>query len=158
VQPPLSSEIIQRFLSVVSRHLRHTVGVEAVLAAIGDSTVEPDTIAVTLDFIGDVRGPMTWVFPESIALELVRRLMADPDPAPELAADGAAELANILTGRASEVLEAAGFRCEFGVPRIVQGEIPPGITMRMSTAGGPIDLILSMSRTRRIPIAGLPRT
>jgi hypothetical protein len=75
--------------------------VEAVIAAIGEPPSASQTIAVALDFKGDVRGPVTWVFPHRIALELVRRLMCDPDPDPEAATDGATELANILTGRAS---------------------------------------------------------
>jgi CheY-specific phosphatase CheX len=107
------------------------------------------TIAVALDFKGDVRGPVTWVFPHRIALELVRRLMCDPDPAPETATDGATELANILTGRASEVLERHGFQCEFGVPRVHIGDLPVGIAVRMATPNGPIDVVLSMAKTGR---------
>jgi CheY-specific phosphatase CheX len=96
-----------------------------------------------------VRGPVTWVFPQRIALELVRRLMCEPDPPPETATDGATELANILTGRASEVLERYGFHCEFGVPRVHSGDLPGGIAVRMSTANGPIDVVLSMAKTGR---------
>ena len=92
---------------------------------------------------------MTWVFPRPIALELVRRLMCEPDPDPETATDGATELANILTGRASEVLERYGFQCEFGVPRVHVGDLPVGITVRMVTENGPIDVVLSMAKTGR---------
>ena len=151
---PLRADVVQRFLEVVVRQLRATVGVDAVVAAIG----EPDdddapTIAVALDFRGDVRGPVTWVFPEPIALELVRRLMADPDPDPGSAPDGATELANILTGRASAALEDHGFHCAFGVPRLHVGALPGGIAVRMQTAAGPIDLVLSMSTGRTRPIS-----
>jgi CheY-specific phosphatase CheX len=114
---PLSSDVVRRFLEVVVRQLRATVGVDAVVAAMGD-TVDDAAIAVAVDFSGDVRGPVTWVFPQAIALELVRRLMSDPDPDPETASDGATELANILTGHASAALEAHGFHCAFGVPRL----------------------------------------
>src|SRR5947207_1866689 len=103
----------------------------------------PDLI--TLDIV--VPGPVTWVFPRPIALELVRRLRCEPDPPPETATDGATELANILTGRASEVLERHGFHCEFGVPRLHSGALPVGIAVRMTTANGPIDVVLSMAQT-----------
>ena len=139
---PLSSDVVRRFLEVVVRQLRATVGVDAVVAAMGD-TVDAAAIAVAVDFSGDVRGPVTWVFPQAIALELVRRLMADPDP--ETASDGATELANILTGHASAALEAHGFHCAFGVPRLHIGALPGGISVRMQTPAGPIDLVLSMS-------------
>jgi CheY-specific phosphatase CheX len=149
----LAPDVVHRLLEIVASQLRSTVGVDAVIAAIGEPTVEPETIAITIDFSGDLRGPVTWVFPAPIALELVRRLMADPDPAPELAVDGASELANILTGYTSAALEKHGFMCTFGVPRVHTGALPGGVTVRMSTTDGPIDLVLSMSGTRRIPIS-----
>jgi len=152
----LEPKVIQRLLSGVISHLRQTVGIDAVLAVIDDLHSAPEGIAVTLDFVGDFRGPVTWVFPEAIALELVRRLMADPSPSPELALDGAHELANILTGRASGELEKFGFSCQFGVPRAHLGELPPGIKMRIATDDGPIDIVLSMSRTRRLPVVATP--
>jgi len=145
----LAPDVVDSFLDVVVRYLRSTVGIDAVVAAIGEPEVPVQTIAVALDFRGDVRGPVTWVFPRPIALELVRRLMCEPDPSPEFAADGATELANILTGRASEVLERHGFQCEFGVPRLHIGDLPVGITVRMATANGPIDVVLSMAKTGR---------
>ncbi|HLL22102.1 MAG TPA: chemotaxis protein CheX [Kofleriaceae bacterium] len=146
----IDTDVIQRFLTVVVHQLRNTVGVDAMLAGFGDRGLSSESIAVTLDFAGDVRGPVTWVFPEQIALELVRRLMADPDPGPEMAVDGATELANILTGRASEVLETHGFRCEFGAPRVHTGALPDGMQMRMNTAAGPIDIVLSMMRRTQV--------
>lgn len=141
----LGADVVDGFLKVVMRYLRSTVGVDAVVAALDEPAAEQQTIAVALDFTGDVRGPVTWVFPRPIALELVRRLMADPDPDPDTATDGATELANILTGRASEALEHSGFQCAIGVPRLHEGELPGGIAVRMATANGPIDVVLSMS-------------
>jgi CheY-specific phosphatase CheX len=149
----LGLEIVYGFLEAAVRYLRTTVGLEAVVAAIGEPLFPAHTIAVALDFSGDVRGPVTWVFPQPIALELVRRLMCDPDPPADTAADGATELANILTGRASEVLESHGFKCEIGVPRIHVGALPGGIAVRMTTVDGPIDIVLSMSTTQVLPAA-----
>lgn len=141
----LGLEVIYDFLEASVRYLRCTLGLDAVIAALGQPMAASDTIVVTLDFSGDIHGPVTWVFPQPIALELVRRLLADPDPPPETATDGATELANILTGRASEVLEAHGFRCEIGVPRVHIGALPNGVAVRMATADGPIDIVMSMS-------------
>jgi CheY-specific phosphatase CheX len=145
----LTPDVINSFLDVVVRYLRSTVGIDAVVAAIGEPAQAGQSIAVALDFKGDIRGPVTWVFPRPIALELVRRLMCEPDPPPETATDGATELANILTGRASEVLERHGFQCEFGVPRLHSGELPGGIAVRMITNNGPIDVVLSLAKTGR---------
>lgn len=141
----LGLEVIYDFLDATVRYLRASVGLDAVVAAVGEPVAPANTIVVSLDFFGDVRGPVTWVFPEPIALELVRRLMMDPDPPRETATDGATELANILTGRASEVLEAHGFRCEIGVPRVHVGSLPGGVTVRMTTPDGPIDIVMSMT-------------
>ena len=143
---PLEPDIVRGFLAVVVRCLRTTVGIDAVIAAAGESGARsPPMIAVALDLDGDVRGPVTWVFPPAIALELVRRLMDDPDPPPDSAADGASELANILTGRASEALQSRGFRCEIGAPRMHIGPLPTGLMTRMMTDAGPIDVVLSLS-------------
>jgi CheY-specific phosphatase CheX len=152
----LGTDVIDGFLAVVVRYLRSTVGVDAVVAAIGEPASTTQSIAVALDFQGDVRGPVTWVFPRPIALELVRRLMSDPDPDPETATDGATELANILTGRASEALEKHGFKCEIGVPRVHVGALPGGITIRMATPNGPIDIVLSMSAAELAPLSTKP--
>jgi CheY-specific phosphatase CheX len=150
----LAPDVVDGFLDIVVRHLRTTVGVEAVVAAMAEPASPQQTIAVALDFQGDVRGPVTWVFPRPIALELVRRLMSEADPDPETATDGATELANILTGRASEVLERAGFQCEFGVPRLHEGDLPSGVAVRMATIDGPIDVVLSMAKTGRFKHLG----
>jgi CheY-specific phosphatase CheX len=93
---------------------------------------------------------VTWVFPQPIALELVSRLMADPAPDPELAGDGASELANILTGHASAALETHGLHCEFGAPSVHEGSLPGGTAFRMTTSAGPIDVIFSMRSDRAV--------
>ena len=149
----LQTDVVRDFVQTVVRCLRTTVGVHAVVAAAAVAHGRSPTIAVTLDFAGDVRGPVTWVFPPTIALELVRRLTDDPDPDPSTAADGAAELANILTGRASEVLESHGFRCEISTPRVHTGALPAGISVQMTTADGPIEVVLSLYDAGAAPAA-----
>jgi CheY-specific phosphatase CheX len=142
----IDSALVRDFLEAVIKALRATVGVDAVVATIGEIGARPPpTIAVVMNISGDIRGPVTWVFPPPVALELVRRLIDDPDPSPETANDGATELANILTGRAAAALETAGFRCEMGPPRIHEGLLPPGIAARLATVSGPIDVVLSLS-------------
>lgn len=145
ITQPIGIDIVESFTEVVVRCLRTTVGVHAVVAAAGEPGTAPFSIAVALDFDGDICGPVTWVFPPEIALELVRRLVNDPHPDPLTAVHGATELANILTGRASRVLESSGFRCEIGVPRVHVGSLPAGIAVRMSTSAGVIDLVLSLA-------------
>lgn len=145
----LDPALVDRLIGCIIAHLRTATGLDATLAG---EIEDVDRIAITIDFAGELRGPITWVFPEAVALELVRRLMADPCPDPELALDGATELANILTGRASSELEQAGFHCEFGTPRRHVGDLPAGVRLQMTTDGGPIDVVLSMSRTRSIPV------
>ena len=142
----VNNEVIHDFLDAVVNALRATVGIEAVVATIGEVAARPPpTIGVMLQIVGDIRGPVTWVFPPTVALELVRRLLADPDPDPDSANDGATELANILTGQATVALEAGGFRCEMGPPCIHLGQLPAGIAARLTTPEGPIDVVLSLA-------------
>nr|HEX4318924.1 chemotaxis protein CheX [Kofleriaceae bacterium] len=142
--PVLDPELLRGFVDVVARCLRATVGVDAVIAATTPAA-EP-SISVALEIRGDVRGPVTWVFPPEIARELVRRLLSDPHPPEESVTDGATELANILTGHASELLERHGFRCEIGVPHIHTGVLPAGVVLHLDTSKGPIDVVLSLTR------------
>lgn len=141
-QPRLDAGLIQHLMDVVISCLRSTVGVEAVAAAVRAPPSDGKEISVALDFNGDLRGPVTWRFPPELALELVRRLMADPNPPPEAVNDGATELANILTGYATAVLEMHGFSCEFGPPRVYRGALPAGIAVHISTPNGLIDVVL----------------
>lgn len=124
---------------MVIANLRCAVGIDAVRAALSTPS---HGIAVSIDLrVGDV----TWVFPEEVAMALVRRMLAVDDPDPELAISGATELANILTGQAMSVLETHGFRCKLGLPRMHVGELPTGWSVRMATPNGPIDLVLSLA-------------
>ena len=138
-------DVVSNFIAVVLRCLRVTVGVEAHVASARTPYNEQAAVAVAIDFQGDVRGPVTWLFPPSVALELVRRLMDEPEPAPDSAVDGAAELANILSGCATTVLEDAGFRSQMGPPRLHVGALPAGIRVRLASAAGPIDVIVSLA-------------
>lgn len=145
----LDSAVVEAFMEAVVHCLRATVGVEAAVAALGEPGSEPaHTLSVAIDFEGDVRGPMIWTFPAAVSLELVKRLLADPSPSPDSEVDGASELANILTGRACEVLEARGFQHSIGVPRVSVGEAPAGPSVRMQTEHGPIDIVMSMAPSR----------
>ncbi len=141
----LDARVVDDFLGAVVSALRATVGIDAVASTIsGVGSRPPPTIVVVMQIDGDVRGPITWVFPPQVALELVRQLLADPDPSPEAANDGAAELANILTGRAAAALEQSGFRCEMGPPQL-HAQLPTGVATRLHTAAGPIDIVMALS-------------
>jgi CheY-specific phosphatase CheX len=144
----LDVSIVERFREVVVNQLLDTVGLA--VTASSEQIADPPGIAVVIEFSGDLTGPIIWVFPTTLALELVRRLMGDPDPSPELAADGATELANILTGRASEIFEQYGVHCQFGVPRIHEGALPPGTVVQLATDAGCVDLMLSMLYQRSL--------
>ncbi|HLL20640.1 MAG TPA: chemotaxis protein CheX [Kofleriaceae bacterium] len=138
----LDDGVRDAFVAAMVSALRDTIGIEAVSAVVPETATGP--VAVTIDVSGDVRGPVTWVFPPDIALELVSRLLEEKNPPLTAVNDGATELANILTGYATEVLEAHGFRCEIGVPMLHEGAMPPGIHVHMTTAKGPIQLVLSL--------------
>lgn len=149
----LGPHVVGGFLEASVRHLRSTVGLDAVVALSGGPVAPHRTVAVSLDLHGDIEGVVTWVFPQPIALELVRQLSSDPDPSEDAADAGATELANILTGRASEALADHGYRAEIGVPRIHVGPLPSGPTLRLVTPHGVIDLVLAIAPVVRLAAA-----
>lgn len=143
----ISHTIVDDFIEATIRCLHDAVGVEAVRAATRHADRPDVALSVAIDLKGSFAGPVTWQFPTEIALELVRRLVGDPEPAPESAYDGAAELANILTGSATGIFESAGFRCELGIPRPHDGALPAGLSVELSSPNGPIHLVLSLRRS-----------
>lgn len=141
----LGPHVVGGFLEASVRHLRSAVGLDAVVALSNGAVAPHRTVAVSLAIHGDIEGVVTWVFPQPLALELVRQLLCDPNPPEETANDGATELANILTGRASEALADHGYRAEIGVPRIHVGPLPSGTRLRLITPHGVIDLVLALA-------------
>lgn len=139
--PELLSDLVHAVIAV----LRATTGIDATASA---GPIDPGTprIAVEIDLAGDIDGALTWRFPHAVALELVRRLLgvavADPAQAPE----GATELANILTGRASAVLDDHGLHCEIGPPKLVGDTRAGGLHVHLTTRKGTIDVVLPVSR------------
>ncbi|MFT3698837.1 MAG: chemotaxis protein CheC [Kofleriaceae bacterium] len=131
---------MEAFVNVVIANLRRAVGIDAVIAAIGVPAAKGIVVSIDLHV-----GEVTWVFPQPLALALVEKMLAVPDPSPELAVDGATELANILTGQAMGALEKHGFRCQLGPPRVHVGDLPRGASVRMATSAGPIDLVLRLA-------------
>jgi CheY-specific phosphatase CheX len=141
--PELLADLVHAVIAV----LRASTGIDATASP---RVVDPATprIAVEIDLAGDIDGALTWRFPHAVALELVRRLLDVPVPDPTHVPEGATELANILTGRASAVLDDHGLRCEIGPPKVVGDTSAQGVHVHLTTREGTIDVVLPLASER----------
>ncbi len=85
----------------------------------GPVRVRASHLVVLVPTRGDLTG-VTWVLPVAAAAAFARRMAPSLVADPALIAASACELANILTGRASAMLELCGVHVELTSPRVVQ--------------------------------------
>ncbi len=140
----IDGAVLQDFVRCARESLHTCTGCDAVVVAADRD--DGGGVTISIDLHGELEGPVTWRFPASLAIEFVRRLLAPEDPPAECTQDGASELANILTGSATDVLERAGWRCELGVPRVEEGVLPDGDRVGLATESGMITLVVSLRR------------
>lgn len=90
------------------------------------SSQTSEEVTVMIGVTGDVRGMVLLGMSEATALAIVSRMMGEECTIfDELAQSGIAEMGNVITGLASQGLEAAGFTCTISPPALVAGG--PGI-------------------------------
>jgi len=129
---------VERFRRNVGKALESTLGLEVEIRS-GPRIVSQAVITVSLAIDANQSGPIYWTIEQDVALELVKRLTEDPDPAADMATDGATELANILTGCAMHLFEEHGYRCALGVPIVESGELVVPSHGWLSTSCGSIE-------------------
>lgn len=132
------------FLTSVVDVLGGAMGVRAVVDGAPHAephpTSPPPTIMVIVDMHGALTG-VTWLFPHDLAHEVARQMLAVAEPDPSFDEAAAAELANVLTGRAMQALEGRGFQLELAPPRTSLPPIAPGVCARVRTDRGAIDIV-----------------
>ena len=85
-----------------------------------------EEVSVMIGVTGDVRGMVVLGMSEKTALSIVSRMMGEQcEIFDELAQSGIAEMGNVITGLASQGLEAGGYTCTISPPALVAGG--PGI-------------------------------
>lgn len=81
-----------------------------------------DDITVIISLIGQVEGNVFYSMPVVTALALSSRMLGEKLPEFDaLAQSGVAELANVITGRASVKLAESGFQSTISPPTMLQG-------------------------------------
>lgn len=82
-----------------------------------------DDITVIISLVGQVEGNVFYSMPSGTALALASRILGEDLPQFDaLAQSGIAELANVITGRASIKLAESGFQSTMSPPTMLQGK------------------------------------
>jgi chemotaxis protein CheX len=82
-----------------------------------------DDVTVILSLIGSVEGTVFYSMSKDVSLEVTSRLMDKTfDTLDKLVQSGVAELGNVITGRASMKLAAAGYAADISTPALIMGK------------------------------------
>jgi CheY-specific phosphatase CheX len=133
----------EAFLAAVADVLVNTMDVEATVvpgAQPAPAGAPLPTIMVAIDINGKLTG-VTWLFPQALVAEVAWQMLGGADVSQDLLREAAAELANMLTGRAMEALEALGFKLVIAPPRTTSLPLPPGLCGRVDCTFGAIDVV-----------------
>lgn len=121
----MRAEFVNPFLAAVVEVLEAELGTapeRGPLRLVG-SRVTPGELTVAIGVTGDVEGTVLYGMSEFTARRIVADILgkyaaALPD---ELVESGVAELGNMITGRATMLLEASGYRCDVSPPTVFVG-------------------------------------
>jgi len=81
-----------------------------------------DDVAVILSLIGSIEGAVFYSMSKDLAVQMTSKLMDGEFHAlDQLVQSGIAELGNVITGRASMKLAAAGYETNISTPSLIMG-------------------------------------
>jgi chemotaxis protein CheX len=124
----MQAQLVDIFIKAAVEVLEQETGAEVAHGSVRvlSSAQTSEDITVMIGVTGDLRGTVLLGSSERTARAVVSRMMGESCPLfDELAQSGIAELANVVAGRASHGLEAAGFAVTISPPTLVAGG--PGI-------------------------------
>ena len=82
-----------------------------------------DEITVLIYLQGQVQGVVLYGLNQHTAKNIVTKILGQPFAEfNALAQSGISELGNVITGRAGQYLEEAGYRCQISIPALVMGK------------------------------------
>ena len=112
------------FIEAAFEVLKAEAGITAERGALGleQNEYKTDDITVILALVGAVEGTVYYGMSETTAMVLVSKMVGENITSfDSLAQSGIAELGNVITGRASVKLSAAGFEATISPPTLVLG-------------------------------------
>jgi len=128
--------------------------------SIQQSTYTTNDLNVMLTLVGRLQGVAIYGMDQATSLGIVSQIMGQRfGTLDELAQSGVAELGNVITGRASTMLAAAGYISSISVPLLVIGQAKiavvdlPRLVVPLVTRHGTLDVHLAL---REIPDATNP--
>ena len=108
-----------------------------------------DGIQVQIGVIGDLTGTITYRFPKSTTLEIVRIMSGmDFDELDAFVTSALSEVANIISGNAMTILSQQKLTCDIQTPKALLGQEaacdPKAVRTLLQTAVGPLELDVAL--------------
>jgi chemotaxis protein CheX len=124
----MQADLINIFIRAAVDVLEQETGGEATAGSVRvlSSAQTSEEVTVMIGVSGEVRGMVLFGMSERTAKGIVSRMMGEPCPLfDDLAQSGIAEMGNVITGLATQGMEAAGYSVTISPPALVAGG--PGI-------------------------------
>lgn len=118
------AEILEPFVEAARDVMASELGSEVVSGKLSIATGAATTLDVTavVGITGQLTGIAIYGMPESLAMSIVNQMMGSPmEELDDLALSGIAELANVITGRASTLLSGISIYTKAAPPIVLVG-------------------------------------
>ena len=151
----MRAEFVNPFLQAASEVLETELGSEPTCGAVGlqNSAYTTEEVTAVVQVSGSITGLVLYGMPEKTARAIVGHLQGSPcELFDTLAQSGISELGNVITGRATTLLEGAGFPTRLASPQLVLGRgrmvsqfDQQRLVIPLDTALGPINIEVALT-------------
>jgi chemotaxis protein CheX len=123
-EPSMRAEFVNPFLQAATEVLETELGTAPTRGTIGlrRSAYTTEEVTAVVQVTGSIDGLVLYGMPEKTARAIVEQLQGSPcEEFDAVAQSGISELGNVITGRATSLLAAAGFPSRLAPPQLMLG-------------------------------------
>ncbi len=120
----LKAEFVNPFFEAAITVLEHEIGHKPTRGQmfLADSRLQSDEVTVLIGVTGQVKGVVMYALSERTAKAFAGAMTGKVIPVYDAMVESAiSETGNVITGRASGLLEKAGYRCTISPPTVING-------------------------------------
>ena len=121
----MKTEFVTPFMGAATEVLKTEINAEIERGelAVRKAATTAQEVTIMVGVTGDVMGAVFYGMPNRTACQIASAMLGQRLPIfDEVVESGIAELGNVITGRASMGLEAAGYTCRLTPPTIISGQ------------------------------------
>ena len=152
----MKAEYVNPFFKATSEVFKLMLDLEIDKGSIeGAKDRQEKEVSVYIEITGDLKGTITYRFPESMILEMVKIMSGmEFDQIDSFVTSALGEVSNIISGNATANLVAHNYHCDIRPPKIVtdqvsgDGEGKPVLTIPLQTVIGNMQVDISLEENK----------